>query len=325
MGDVHEIVIAHDRYVTASVSAYEQRLDQLVAIATARTIADLSRRLTVDKNGVIAGTAANRRVLRSVDDIFMSELEDAGFSALNRSYAGQFAGQLPFLDEILDKISDSLKTPLGNVGDTARAQEKQTAAERQATPQPITASPGAKDGNKEIPGQGSIPPEGSPPMQRYSVRDVIRAQEKQTLTAQQASTVDSLQGAAQAVAAGAKRQAMFGFAGLKVSDLAATLSKSLGKTTAQAETIADTAQVMFYRTATAQAFAVIEKDLPEMKIRYEYEGPDDSLTRPFCDHLLQAAKTYTRDEIGRMNNHQLPNVLITAGGWNCRHQWMVAL
>jgi hypothetical protein len=271
VGDLHEIVIAHDRYVTASVSAYEDRLDQLVAIATARTIADLSRRLTIDKNGVIAGTASNRRVLRSVDDVFMSELEDAGFSALNRSYAGQFAGQLPFLHQILDKISDSLKTPLPDV------------------------------------------------------RDAIRVQEKQTLTAQQASTVDSLQGAAQAVAAGAKRQAMFGFAGLKVADLAATLSKSLEKTTAQAETIADTAQVMFYRTATAQAFAVIEKDLPEMEIRYEYEGPDDSLTRPFCDRLLHAAKTYTREEIGEMNNHQLPNVLITAGGWNCRHQWMVAL
>jgi hypothetical protein len=321
MATIHEIVIAHDRYVTASVAAYEQRLDQLVAIATARTIADLSRRLTVDKNGVIAATASNRRILRSVDDIFMSELEDAGFSALNRSYAGQFAGQLPFLDEILDKISDSLKTPLGNVGDTVRPQEKQTATDRQAA----AATPGAKVGESEIPGKGAIPSEGAPAVPRYSVRDVIRAQEKQTLAAQQASTVDSLEGVAQAVAAGAKRQAMFGFAGLKVADLAATLSKSLGKTTAQAETIADTAQVMFYRTATAQAFAVIEKDLPEMEIRYEYEGPDDSLTRPFCDRLIQAAKTYTRDEIGRMNNHQLPNVLVTCGGWNCRHQWMVAL
>lgn len=277
MGDVHEIVIAHDRYVTASVAAYEQRLDQLVATATARTIADLSRRLTLvegasgDKSGVIAGTASNRRVLRSIDDVFMSELEDAGFSSLNRAYAGQFAGQLPYLDQILDKISDSLKTPL----------------------------PG--------------------------VRDAIRTQEKQTLTAQQASTVDSLEGVAQAVAAGAKRQAMFGFAGLKTADLAATLSKALGKTTAQAETIADTAQVMFMRTATAQAFAVIEKDLPQMEIRYEYEGPLDFLDRPFCRRLMEARKTYTRDEIGRMNNGQLPNVLITCGGWNCRHQWMVAL
>jgi hypothetical protein len=271
MGDLHEIVVAHDQFVTASVSAYEHRLDQLVAIATARTVAELSRRLTVDKNGEIEGTAANRRVLRSVDDIFTSELEDAGFTSLNRAYAGQFAGQLPFLDQILDKISDSLKTALPDV------------------------------------------------------RDVIRAQEQKTLTAQQASTVDSLEAVAQAVAAGAKRQAMFGFAGLKVADLADTLSKALAKTTAQAETIADTAMVMFYRTATAQAFDAIEKDLPQMEVRYEYEGPDDDLTRPFCDRLLQAAKTYTKEEIGRMNNHQLPDVLLTCGGWNCRHQWMLAL
>lgn len=273
MATVHEIVIAHDRYVTASVSAYEARLDELVAAATARTIAELSRRLTVDKSGAIAATASNRRVLRSVDDLFMSELEDAGFSALNRAYAGQFAGQLPYLDQILDKISDSLKTPLPDV------------------------------------------------------RDVIRAEEKKTLAAQQASTVDSLEGVAQAVAAGAKRQAMFGFAGLKVADLAATLSKALGKTTAQAKTLADTGQVGFFRTATDQAFKVIEKDLPEMTIRYEYEGPLDSLDRPFCRRLMEAKRTYTRAEIDAMNAgpNQPGPVFIFCGGWNCRHQLMVAL
>jgi hypothetical protein len=34
-------------------------------------------------------------------------------------------------------------------------------------------------------------------------------------------------------------------------------------------------------------------------------------------------KGYTREEIDRMDNGQLPNVFRTGGGWNRRHQWII--
>jgi hypothetical protein len=129
------------------------------------------------------------------------------------------------------------------------------------------------------------------------------------------------------VAAGAKRQALFGYAGLSVTDLSATLAKAFGKTAALAETLADTAQVAFFRTATDRAFKAVEADLPQMVIRYEYEGPLDRITRKFCAHLILVAKTYTRAEIDAMNAGagQPGPVWIYCGGMNCRHQWMISI
>jgi hypothetical protein len=31
----------------------------------------------------------------------------------------------------------------------------------------------------------------------------------------------------------------------------------------------------------------------------------------------------TREQIQKMDNHQLPNPMITRGGWNCRHVWLL--
>jgi len=70
----------------------------------------------------------------------------------------------------------------------------------------------------------------------------------------------------------------------------------------------------WYRTATDRAFQIIEKDLPAQEIWYECSGPDDKLTRPFCEHPLDANKTYTRAEIEKMDNGQLPNVFLTGAG-----------
>lgn len=50
-----------------------------------------------------------------------------------------------------------------------------------------------------------------------------------------------------------------------------------------------------------------------------YAGPRDGLMRPFCRHLI--GKVKTREQIAGLSNGQLPNVLLTGGGWNCRHAW----
>lgn len=48
-----------------------------------------------------------------------------------------------------------------------------------------------------------------------------------------------------------------------------------------------------------------------------YVGPVDGKARPFClDHV---GKVFTRTQIDAMDNGQLPNVLLTGGGYNCRH------
>jgi hypothetical protein len=54
--------------------------------------------------------------------------------------------------------------------------------------------------------------------------------------------------------------------------------------------------------------------------RFIYLGPDDDVTRPFCREHLN--KIYPRAEIEAMDNHQLPNPLLTGGGFNCRHQFL---
>jgi hypothetical protein len=52
---------------------------------------------------------------------------------------------------------------------------------------------------------------------------------------------------------------------------------------------------------------------------YGYVGPVDGVVRPFClEHL---GKVYTKAEIDALDNGQLPNAFLTAGGYNCRHLW----
>jgi hypothetical protein len=51
---------------------------------------------------------------------------------------------------------------------------------------------------------------------------------------------------------------------------------------------------------------------------YEYVGPFDSLTRPFCKKHIGEVKT--KDEWDSLDNGQIAPVSQFAGGFNCRHQ-----
>lgn len=152
----------------------------------------------------------------------------------------------------------------------------------------------------------------------------LRPSDQSILAGIQANIADSLTNAVANVATAAMTRGMFGIGGLEFGDLVQTLSDKLETSISTARTIADTGMSTFYRTATDRAFQVIEKEQPkELEIKYRYSGPDDKLTRPFCRHLLAVDKAYTRDRIGEMSNGQLPNVFLTGGGWNCRHQWIL--
>ncbi len=50
-----------------------------------------------------------------------------------------------------------------------------------------------------------------------------------------------------------------------------------------------------------------------------YVGPDDEKTRAFC--AARVDRVYSRAAIDAMDNGQLPNPMLTGGGYNCRHQF----
>lgn len=56
---------------------------------------------------------------------------------------------------------------------------------------------------------------------------------------------------------------------------------------------------------------------------FEYLGPDDKITRPFCQKVLEdrSPPVYTLAEIQAMKNKQGLPVLTYGGGYNCRHIW----
>lgn len=137
----------------------------------------------------------------------------------------------------------------------------------------------------------------------------------------QATTVGAIEGALQAVAGQAVTRGLFGVAGLRFGSLVDMLVERLGKGIAEASTIAETGMSVFYATASDRAYRLITEDLPEQVLRFRYTGPVDLIERKFCRHLTDVNKAYTREQIGAMDNGQIPNVFISRGGWRCRHQW----
>ncbi len=78
-------------------------------------------------------------------------------------------------------------------------------------------------------------------------------------------------------------------------------------------TLYDTSVSIFGR----QVEALQAGDDPETV--FAYMGPADAKTRPFC--RKHVGKVYTRSEIDALDNGQIDNVFLTAGGYNCRHVW----
>jgi hypothetical protein len=146
------------------------------------------------------------------------------------------------------------------------------------------------------------------------------------LAAQQAMTQDALEAALETAAAAAQRRALFSVGALRFADMVEQIALGMDRSISEATTLGATAVVMFQRSATERAYRQIEREAPKGAVRYRYEGPRDKLTRPFCEEMLRrtARRPMTRDEIERADNGQLPNPFLTGGGYNCRHQWVIA-
>lgn len=98
----------------------------------------------------------------------------------------------------------------------------------------------------------------------------------------------------------------------KVDDLVDDVSDLFDVTERQARSLYDTALSIFSRQVD-QLHTTGEPD--EL---FYYAGPLDTKTRPFCRERV--GKVFTRQQLEEADNGQLPNPLLTGGGYNCRHQ-----
>ena len=148
--------------------------------------------------------------------------------------------------------------------------------------------------------------------------------EREALAEQQTSLAESITGVVRTVAEAAKRRAAFALGGIPIAELTELLASEYAKTAPQAAGLADTAITAFYRSIADQGFRAVEAE-NGAPVRYRYYGPDDVLTRPFCNDLLArtAIQGLTREEIDGLDNGQLPNVFVTGGGYRCRHTWVL--
>jgi hypothetical protein len=155
------------------------------------------------------------------------------------------------------------------------------------------------------------------PLPRLSARDT------REIAAVQVNSIDQITDAVEIVAKQARQRALLQIGAVGVEELAELLSVSFDTAAAKASTLAETAISTYYRTVTDRGYQAIEKESGR-ELLFEYTGPEDKLTRPFCRALLKAGKAYTRTQIDAMKNGQLPNAMRTNGGYRCRHQWILA-
>lgn len=95
-----------------------------------------------------------------------------------------------------------------------------------------------------------------------------------------------------------------------LDDLDAVLDGSM----ARAANLYDTTVSIFGRQVE------LLKATGEATERFAFMGPVDAKTRPFC--LKHVGKVYTRAEIEQLDNGQIPNVMLSGGGFQCRHHWV---
>lgn len=99
------------------------------------------------------------------------------------------------------------------------------------------------------------------------------------------------------------------------SEILQDLADALDRDEAHIRTLFDTQVSIYGRQVEDLATEDLGPQQP-----FLYAGPIDDLTRPWC--LERVGKVFTRAEIEAMDNGQMPNPMVTGGGWNCRHSFM---
>ncbi len=90
--------------------------------------------------------------------------------------------------------------------------------------------------------------------------------------------------------------------------------KSIG----QSKTLVNTMQNNVFNKQRQGFFDLVKTD----KIKYyEYVGPDDDITRPFCDRYVGEQKTEAQWKA--LDNGQIGSAWDSKGGYNCRHYFIL--
>jgi hypothetical protein len=133
-----------------------------------------------------------------------------------------------------------------------------------------------------------------------------------TLTALRRVRFDELLNVGADIATTIWRTVLDGVTGARpLVDLVNDIADAMDTSARRARTIYDTA-LSIYSRQVGQSGAT-----GEASELFFYVGPVDTRVRPFC--LARVGKVYSRSEIDDMDNGQLPNVMLTGGGYNCRH------
>lgn len=103
--------------------------------------------------------------------------------------------------------------------------------------------------------------------------------------------------------------------GLPRRQMVKELEEKTERTRAQAAQLTRDSTMAFSRSIEAKKAEAAGMEF------FEYMGPEDRITRPFCDKIV--GKVFTRAEIEKMDNGQTGagSVMIHGGGYNCRHSW----
>lgn len=120
----------HGAHVDSLLAGFEKQLQAITTRAQARTLAELQSRLAI-KNGLIGRSKENLRTLRSIDEIFIAEMEAAGYRQLITAFCKGFPGSLPYFEGALDLMRQAMKTPIPELrwtkADTSYVASGQTA------------------------------------------------------------------------------------------------------------------------------------------------------------------------------------------------------
>lgn len=100
-----------------------------------------------------------------------------------------------------------------------------------------------------------------------------------------------------------------------VNEILDDLADALDESSATVRTLFDTQVSIYGRQVEHASTGALGPAQP-----FLYVGPIDDKTRDWC--LARVGKVYSRAAIDAMDNGQLPNPFLTAGGWNCRHSWL---
>jgi len=111
MPSIESIHIEQNRSMDALIASFEDHLRIMVGRAQARVTAHLQKKLVFDGE-VILSSPGNNRVLRTLDAVFVREMNAQGYESLVNAFIGEFPGFLPYLNETLQSLSDQMKNPL---------------------------------------------------------------------------------------------------------------------------------------------------------------------------------------------------------------------